>query len=196
MKSWEILRRALAGDEKAMAEFLQLLTPIFNRQAAYTVWRVGGSAEDAKQLSQDIFVALLSEKAAALRRYDPSHNVPPEAYFRTFAQFQCRTYTRSRIKNSHREKLTDPAELPQDPGDTEGPTDPFEQAERNEKLAALRSELDEASFDLFDRRYLRQQSAPEICADLGINEPTFYQRIHRLVKKLRDKGFLNREDKR
>ncbi len=196
MTSWEILRQALAGDDKAQSELVRLLMPVFQRQAMYAVWRVGGNSDDAKQLVNDIFVALFANKAAALRRYDPSHGVPPEAYFRKFAQFQCRTYMRSHIKGSQREQLTDPTDLPAGPDDDSRSDDPLEQAQRNEKLAALRAGLDEPSYDLFERRYLKQQSAPEICTALGINEPTFYQRIHRLVKKLREKGFLDRDGAR
>lgn len=190
MTSTEILQRALAGDKTAQADLVRILRPVFEKQAAYTVWRLRGNAEDVKQLVGDIFVALYANSAAALRRFDPSHGVPPEAYFRQFAQFQCRTYLRARLRQSRHEQLTDPTELPPPPDHEASHEHPLEQAHRTEVLGRLRSELDPNSYDLLDRRFLQRQAVGEICAHFKITEPTFYQRIHRLVKKLRERGFL------
>lgn len=190
MTSTEILQRALAGDKAAQAELVRILRPVFEKQAAYTVWRIRGNGEDVKQLVGDIFVALYANQASALRRFDARHGVPPEIYFRQFAQFQCRTYLRSRIRQSRHEQLTDPTDLPPPSDEEKIPESPLEQAHRNEVLTRLRGALDESAYDLLDRRYLQKQAVPEICAHFKITETTFYQRVHRLVKKLKDKGFL------
>jgi RNA polymerase sigma factor (sigma-70 family) len=190
MTSTEILQRALAGDKVAQAELVRILRPVFEKQAAYTVWRLRGNAEDVKQLVGDIFVALYANEAAALRRFDAQRGVPPEAYFRQFAQFQCRTYQRTRLRQSRHEQLTDPVDLPPPPDDEAVHEHPLEQAHRKEVLGQLRSALDPTSFDLLERRYLQKQAVPEICAHFAITETTFYQRVHRLVKKLKEKGFL------
>jgi RNA polymerase sigma factor (sigma-70 family) len=190
MTSTEILQQALAGDKAAQAELVRILRPVFEKQATYTVWRVRGNTEDVKQLVGDIFVALYANQATALRRFDSQRGVPPEVYFRQFAQFQCRTYLRARLRQARHEQLTDSGDLPQPDEDEAGSEHPLEQAHRSEVLGRLRSELDASAYDLLERRYLQKQGVPEICAHLKITETTFYQRVHRLVKKLKEKGFV------
>ena len=86
--------------------------------------------------------------------------VPPEIYFRQFAQFQCRTYLRSRIRQSRHEQLTDLIFRPATKKIPESPlrTGPSQRALPSPACGAL----DEGAYDLLDRRYLQSRRFPDL----------------------------------
>lgn len=188
MSTYDLLCLALRGDKSASAALVRIFTPIFQREAAFAVSRLRGNAEDVKQLVHDIFAELFSDGSAALKRYDPSLGASPENYFRIFARLQCMSFVRAE-RHALLEKLTAPLDIDSLPNEQASESAELFRIETKQTLKRLKEELDEKDFDLFNRRYLRLQSTEEICEALDITPANFFQRIHRLVKKLKDKGF-------
>ena len=46
---------------------------------------------------------------------------------------------------------------------------------------------------MFTRRYLKGQETEVICSAMGFSRDVFFQRIHRLIDKLRQHGILEKE---
>ena len=53
--------------------------------------------------------------------------------------------------------------------------------------------LPPADFEIFSRRYLKGQETEEICAALNFSRDVYFQRVHRLIDRLRQHGLLEKE---
>ena len=110
MSTYELILLTLKGDQNAARALVKILTPIFQKEAQYAIWRVRGTLEDVKELINDIFADLFSDRAARLRRFDPEKGATPEGYFRRFARLRCMGFARDE-RDRLLERLTEPADL-------------------------------------------------------------------------------------
>ena len=192
MSTYDLLVLTLKGDQGAARAFVKILTPIFHKEAQYAIWRVRGTGEDVKELVNDIFADLFADGAARLKRFDPEKGASPEGYFRRFARLRCMGFARDE-RDRVLERLMEPADLSelhigsdQEPGEVE-------KLDAKAKLQRIAEVLTPMDFELFTRRFLKGQETEEICKAMQLTRDVFFQRIHRLIARLRQHGHLETE---
>ena len=192
MSTYELIEQTLKGDQAAARSLVAIFTRIFQQEAKFAVYRVRGTSEDVKELVNDIFADLFADNARALRRFDPSKGATPEGYFRRFARLRCMGFARDE-RDRVLERLMEPADLSelhvgsdQEPGEVE-------KLDAKAKLQRLAEVLTPADFELFSRRFLKSQETEDICDAMKLSRDVFFQRIHRLIARLRQHGLLQEE---
>ncbi len=181
----EVVRRCLAGDERAHRQLVER----YQRQVYSVALRMVRQVQDAEDLTQETFVRMFR----ALDRYDPTRPFP--AWLFTITSRLCIDHLRRRrLKaislfhrepGSHEERMIDP----EDPG------------LRPDELA-VRGEEEERSRELIDTlpphyrivvmlRHQQDLSYEEIATALGLPLGTVKARIHRARALL--KGRLESE---
>ena len=190
MSTYELLVRTLKGDQGAARALVNILTPIFQKEAQYASWRVRGTSEDVKELINDIFADLFADGAARLRRFDPEKGATPEGYFRRFARLRCMGFARDE-RDRLLERLMEPGDLGELHVGAHPEPDRVEALDAKSKLRRIKEVLSAADHELFTRRYLKGQETEEICLALNLSRDVFFQRIHRLIDRLRQHGLLD-----
>ncbi len=192
MSTYELIEQTLKGDQAAARALVAIFTRIFQQEAKFAVYRVRGTGEDVKELVNDIFADLFADGARALRRFDPSKGATPEGYFRRFARLRCMGFARDE-RDRVLERLMEPADLSelhigsdQEPGEVE-------KLDAKAKLQRIAEVLTPMDFELFTRRFLKGQETEEICKAMQLTRDVFFQRIHRLIARLRQHGHLETE---
>ena len=170
----DLLRRCLAGDERAYRELVER----HQWQVFSLARRMTGSAEDAEDLTQETFVRMFR----ALERYDPARSFP--AWLMTIATRLCIDHLRRRrvrpISTSQREAGTSGEEYTielEDPAPR-----PDELAGRAEEEVRVRRLIDSLPHHYRVVVLLRHQhdlSYDEIAEALHLPLGTVKARIHR-----------------
>lgn len=192
MSTYELLVLTLKGDQGAARALVKILTPIFQREAQYAIWRVRGTSEDVKELINDIFADLFADGAARLRRFDPDKGATPEGYFRRFARLRCMGFARDE-RDRLLERLMEPGDLGELHVGAHPEPSQLEELDARSKLRRIAAVLSAADYELFTRRYLKGQETELICAAMNLSRDVFFQRIHRLIDRLRQHGLLDKE---
>ncbi len=178
----DLLRRCLAGDEKAYRE----LVGRYQRQVFSLARRMTGSVEDAEDLTQETFVRMFK----ALDRYDPT---------RPFAAWLMTIATRLSIDHLRRRRVR-PISVTQREAGTrdEEYTLEIEDAGLRPDEIAVQAEEEGRVQDLIDSlpahyravvllRHQHDLSYEEIAAALHLPLGTVKARIHRARALLRDR---------
>lgn len=133
--------------------------------------------------AQQIWVNLLENDCRVLRRWLDSDSIAPflARVVRNSAIDVLRTYGR-------RNRVLIPLDSDEDeplpfPATGLGPLEVVSGKEQLERIQALAQELGPADQDLFWRRLVFEQSAPEIATDLGIQVNAVHVRLHRLRER-------------
>lgn len=192
MSTYELIVATLAGDQRAAGQLVAILSPIFQREAQYAVYRIRGSREDVKDLVGDIFADLFDRGAMRLRRFDPQKGATPEGYFRRFARLRCMGYARDE-SDRLLELLMAPADLSELQTGAHPEPGQLAALDAKSKLQRIAEVLPAADYDLLVRRYLKGQETREICAALNLSQDVYFQRIHRLITRLKQHGLLEQE---
>lgn len=189
MSTYELIVLTLKGDKAAARALVVILTRIFQQEAKYAVYRVRGTNEDVKELVNDIFGDLFAEDARALRRFDPEKGATPEGYFRRFARLRCMGFARDE-RDRLLERLMEPGDLSELHVGSDPEPGQVESLDAKAKLKQLAEVLTPADFELFTRRYLKGQETEVISNEMKLSRDVFFQRIHRLIARLRQHGLL------
>ena len=192
MSTYDLLVLTLKGDQGAARAFVKILTPIFHKEAQYAIWRVRGTSEDVKELVNDIFADLFADGAARLKRFDPEKGASPEGYFRRFARLRCMGFARDE-RDRLLERLMEPGDLSELHVGSHPETAQLDDLDARAKLQRIAELLSPLEYEVFTRRYLKGQETEVICAAMSFSRDVFFQRIHRLIDKLRQHGILEKE---
>ena len=192
MSTYELILLTLKGDQNAARALVKILTPIFQKEAQYAIWRVRGTMEDVKELINDIFADLFADQAARLRRFDPEKGASPEGYFRRFARLRCMGFARDE-RDRLLERLTEPGDLTEMHAGPNPEAEQIQSLDAQNKLKRIEEVLPPADFEIFRRRYLKGQETEAICTAMGISRDVYFQRVHRLIDRLRQNDLLEKE---
>lgn len=190
MSIHELIERAFQGDASARASLTKTLAPLFTKEARVAVSRVRGTAEDVNELVNDIFANLFSDGARALKRFNPAKHATPDGYFRYFAHLRCIAYVRDE-RNRTLERLLEPGDVNEFSISEDPEYSHIQELDSLAKLQRIKELLTSTEYEVFERRYLKSQEAAQICTAMGFSRDVYFQRVHRLVDRLRQHGFLN-----
>jgi RNA polymerase sigma-70 factor (ECF subfamily) len=177
----ELVRRCLAGDERAYRELIER----YERQVYSVALRMVRVREDAEDLTQETFVRMFK----ALDRYDPTRPFP--AWLLTIAarlsidQLRRRRVKTQPLVRSEPGSLEERVVEVEDPGF--GPDELLERREEAESAGALIAALPEHYRIVVVLRHQHELSYEEIAEALHLPLGTVKARIHRARALLKDR---------
>ena len=181
----ELVRRCLAGDERAYRELIER----YERQVYSVALRMVRVREDAEDLTQETFVRMFK----ALDRYDPARPFP--AWLLTIAarlsidQLRRRRVKTQPLVRSEPGSLEEQVVEVEDPGF--GPDELLERQEEADSAGALIAALPEHYRIVVVLRHQHELSYEEIAEALHLPLGTVKARIHRaraLLKERLERG--------
>jgi RNA polymerase sigma factor (sigma-70 family) len=186
-----LVKRALDGEPAAQNELVALLTPVIQVRVARTLlarlsFLAGGRSvrEVVKDLTQDVWVALIDRDWRVLRSWRPERGLSLANFVGLVAERQVLSFLRSGRRNPLKEEplFTDEEleTLSLDPG-------PEEILANREQLALLLDRLREdqslQAVQLFDLLYVQELSPAEVQAVTGLSAAAVYQWRSRLRRE-------------
>lgn len=174
----EIVRRCLAGEEEAF----RILIQRHERAVYYLIWRMVRSDEDAKDLTQEVFLKVFR----VLEQFDQERNF--SSWLFKIASNQTIDFLRRRrlktVSLGH-----DPEDEDRPPLDVADvrprPDEDLAESKRRERLAALIDRLAPHYRIVIELRYEQQLSYDEIRDILGLPLGTVKARLHRAHQQLK-----------
>ena len=167
----ELLQRCLSGENSAWEGLLR----IYTRKIYNLCYRFTGRAEDADDLTQEVFIKVYQ----TLRSYDAA-----QGSFSTWLHRVARNHLVDHYRRTRKDRLTASIEedletIQEKPSPTTGPAGHLESRERRE---LLQRGLDQLSPDLREAvvlRDLQDMDYLEIAQVLGVPQGTVKSRINR-----------------
>jgi RNA polymerase sigma-70 factor (ECF subfamily) len=173
LEDGELARRCARGDEEAW----KVLVGRFQRKVWHVAFQFTGRADEAEELTQEIFLHLLS----ALRTFDTSGSLP--AWLQRVARnYAIDHYRRRRRERSMVVQGEESEELVALARDTAGGSDPHRALEKKDLAAWLRQVIDRLPSELGQAVILRDlqgMSYEEMAAMLEVPLGTVKSRINR-----------------
>jgi RNA polymerase sigma-70 factor (ECF subfamily) len=189
-----LLRRALAGEQTALARLVAVLTPVIQARVARTLLSrkarlAGGRSvrQEVEDLSQEVFLALFARDAHVLRSWQAERGLSLENFAGLVAERQVLSFLRSGRRNPQQETAWGEDEI-----DAPAPdSGPEEVAAGREHLARLldrlREEASPLGYRLFHLLFVQELSLPEVRAASGLSADAVYawrSRLRRLAQSL------------
>ena len=190
-----LMRRALDGDQTALASLVAVLTPVIQARVARTLlarrsFLAGGRSvrQEVEDLTQEVWVALFTRDARVLRSWDSERGLSLPNFVGLVAERQVLSFLRSGRRNPWKEE----ASFTDEELETEAPdSGPEEIVAGREHLAhlldRLREELSPLGWQLFDLLFVQELSQSEVEAASGLSADAVYawrSRLRRLAQKL------------
>lgn len=186
------LHDALAGDAAAVAQLIDAVTPVVQARVARALLRrVRRDRRDVRQevadLTQEVFVALFSEDAKALRAWEPARGLSLVNFVGLLAERRVASLLRVKryafwlqecAASAPEERAEDLAAEPVD-------SEVISRLTVEQLVEALRSMLSPRGLELFQRLYVDEQSVEDVCAQTGLNPAAVYQWKHRIAQTAR-----------
>ena len=191
-----LIQQALAGDPASVRALVDRLSPVVSRRVAATLWQRSARrnvAQDAVDMTQDVFVALFQADGKALRAWDPARGMSLESFVGLLTQHQVISILRSGRTSPWREEPADiDAELETI---SAGAPSPETIASSRESLRTLldrlRQTLSPRGLELFQRIIVDEEPIETLSAATGLTKDAIYQwksRLHRTIRKLAADG--------
>jgi len=187
-----LIQQALAGDPASVRALVDRLSPVVSRRVAATLWQRSAKrnvAQDALDMTQDVFVALFQSDGKALRAWDPARGMSLESFVGLLTQHQVISILRSGRTSPWREEPSDTdAELETI---SAGAPSPERIASSRESLRTLldrlRQTLSPRGLELFQRIIVDEEPIETLSVATGLTKDAIYQwksRLHRVIQKL------------
>lgn len=188
------VRRSLDGDEVALSQLVDTLTPVIQARVARTLllrrpcMAAGRNArQEVEDIVQDIFLVLFDNDGEVLRGWRPERGLSLHNYVGLVAERRATSILRSGKRSPWKEEPTLTEDL-----DREAPaTGPEQVTASREKLRLLldrlKEELSPQGRHLFDLLFLRELSVAEAVGETGMSSDAVYawrSRLVRLAKKI------------
>jgi RNA polymerase sigma factor (sigma-70 family) len=179
--------RALEGDEVAVRQIVEHLTPVIQAKAARALLRSGGAGKSRHEIAdliQDIFVVLFEEDRRVLRRWDPE-----TSSLRTFVAVvaERRVISILRTRGAQRDLPLESGETPLVGEDESGEVEAG--AAGREQLARvweqLRRELSPLGLTMFRAIFVEEKTVAEITDETGLTPEAIYAWRSRIRKRAR-----------
>ncbi len=192
----DILGRALAGDQAALCELVDLLTPVIQKRVARALlnWRHGASSgrevrQEVEDFTQEVFLALFEDDAHVLRTWRPDGGLSLLNFVGLVAERCAQGILRSGKRNPWRDDPT----LIEDLDRADESCDPEIIAASREMLRLVRDRMKEEltpyGWQMFDLLFLRELSPEEVARKTGKSLDAVYQwqsRLRQLARRIRD----------
>lgn len=182
--SAEDLAAALAGQRGAIDALVEELTPVVQARVARTLRSVAAahrrdSQQEVADLTQDVFVALLTDDARVLRSWRPDGGLSLLNFIGLVAERRVLSVLRSPRRAPYQERPEDDLSLTM--CSRAGPERAAAKRELLERVHnQLRATLSPKALDLFYRLFVHEQTVQEICQATGLTAPAVYAHRHRL----------------
>lgn len=188
-----LLENALGGDDLAIREIIDLLSPVIQARVARMVLRRGTNASpetvrvDVEDLTQEVFAVLFAEGGRILRNWDPSKGLSLRNYVGLVAERRLVSLLRTDKRNPWRES-------PASSGTIDAKLTPGEGVEREvlarqfleTVLDRLRLRLSERGLHMFHALFVEDRNPGEVADSLGISRDAVHQWRSRCNKMLRE----------
>ena len=187
-----VLRKALDGDETTLRDLINLMTPVVHVRVARTMHRRQQDArgrdlrQDIEDLTQEVFAALFSKDAKALRAWDPERGLS----FLNFVGFLAEREVAMRFRSAKRNPWTEDPATMEELNRAVGVTGcPEHYIESRDLLAFMLGEIQQwltpEGRQYFQLLYVDQQSVADVAERSGTTKNALYVWRNRLLKKVR-----------
>jgi DNA-directed RNA polymerase specialized sigma24 family protein len=191
-----LIQQALAGDPVSVRSLVDRLSPVVSKRVAATLWQRSARrnvAQDAVDMTQDVFLSLFQANGKALRAWDPTRGMSFESFVGLLAQHQ----VISILRNGRTAPWRD--DSPEMDGQLEalGAPEPSPEAVVSSReclrslLDRLKESLSPRGLELFQRIIIDEEPIDALSADTGLSKDAIYQwksRLHRTIRALADEG--------
>ncbi|HWM91835.1 MAG TPA: sigma-70 family RNA polymerase sigma factor [Thermoanaerobaculia bacterium] len=188
------VRRALAGEEPALTQLVQTLTPVIQSRVArgLLLRRTGRASgrnirQEVEDLTQEIFLALFADGGKALRSWQPERGLSLLNFVGLVAERQTASILRSGKRSPWKEESPLPEDFNQ-PAPERGPEEITASREQVKLLLhRLTEELSPLGRHLFDLLFLRELPFEEVTRQTGMTPDAVYawrSRLRRLACRL------------
>ena len=180
------VRAALEGDSAALHELVEVMTPIVHSRVARSLGRRRETRgrdirPDIADFTQEVFVALFTDDAKALRSWNPTRGLSFINFVGLLAQRRVATLLRVRKRNTWYDEPLRDSEPPMAAANDSGSEASAVSRELLGRLLdRLETMLSPRGLDLFQRLYMDEQSVEEVCAQTGLNPNAVHQWRRRL----------------
>jgi RNA polymerase sigma-70 factor, ECF subfamily len=199
-----LVRRALAGDLRALRLLVDALTPVVQTRVVRALLRAGGARSQKRDLRQDVadftqevFLALFDNNARALRSWDPTRGLSLLNFVGLVADHQVASLLRSGRRNPWTDEPMVCDELDSAAGAADGSDARIHSRDLLLKLLdRLRAELSPRGLLLFQLLAVEERTPSNVCAELGMSADAVYawkSRLNKLVRRLVDDLEANHE---
>lgn len=193
-EDWSIdgLNRALAGEEPALENLVDWLTPVIQARVARVLLRHRPAdgrdvRQEVEDLAQEVFVALFADDGKVLRQWNPERGLS----LRNFAGLVAERQTLSILRSGKRNPWTeDPTLSDQLDGAADQPPIDAAAVSRDilrQLLRRLEETLSPLGRQLFDLLFLRERSVADVENATGMTPDAIYawrSRLRRLSRRL------------
>lgn len=182
-----LVEQYLAGDRQAQQDMLNLVLPIFHKEAAY-VTRGLLSHYGSDELVSDLWLAFLANDAVILSRWKPEMGRPLREYLKAWARFRSRDIIREQAR-SGLISLSDPkvqAVVENTLNIDNQVNIASEKIDYEKLLSILGDELSLVDQQLLIQLFIEEKPVSEIAMKLGISDAALYQRTSRLRRYIRE----------
>lgn len=190
----ELVRRAVAGDARAIRQLVGVLTPIVQRKAARALLRRRAAAgprdvrQELEDLVQAVFEALFAGRARALLAWDPARGASFEGFVGLVAEREIASILRSRKRSPRGEEPTSTRELDAQEAPAPEVEARIESADQLERIyERLRERLTPRGLDLFAWLVVEGRSVEDVCELAGMTPDAVYawrSRLGRLARSI------------
>lgn len=181
----DVIARAATGERPAIEQLVRELSPCVQARVTATLWKFGHrSRAEVEDLTQDVFIELLSDRAKVLSTWEPRRGLGLKGFVGLVAQrlTAAKLCTRSR----RAPELRPQPELEASAGQ-EAPSLGPEQAVAAREylrivLIRVEAKLSAKGLEMFHRLYVQQQAPELIASELETTVEAVYQWRTRLSK--------------
>ncbi len=185
----KLRKGCMEGSERARRAFIRVYEPLVWRTVMSRFGTM--SREDQEEVVADTFIALLSDNARLLARYNSTLGLSPQGYIRRQAVLQGLNRHRRLAAGKRKQEVGSLSDIDEDrsAAHRDRSPGPEEQAAGKQMVEQmvnrLREELSPALALTFELLYVRDLEPAEAARVLGCSMDVVYQRKRRLLKAAR-----------
>ena len=172
-----LVKRALAGSDRAWTALVRR----YDRRVFNYAFRMSGNAEDARDLSQEVFLGVFRNLGGF--RGDGAF----AAWLFRIAAFRCTDYLRRRRPTGEFIEASAP------PSDDPGPQEQATVSRANRRILAALDALPATQRHVVELKFFQQFTFEDIGVQLGISPNTAKTRLYGALKKLKQHEELKGE---
>lgn len=190
----ELVARALSGEEAAVREVLELVTPAVQQRVARTLaHRVGAARgrnvrQELEDMVQDVLLRLFSEDGRVLREWDPARGMNLKQFVGLIAERHIASVLRSSRRSPWTEDPTLSEDLQHEPDSAATPETLVASREAGRLIfERVRERLSPLGLQLFYALLVEERSIESITAETGMQRGAIYtwkNRLHKLVHQI------------
>lgn len=192
----ELLSRALAGEEIALAQLVDRLTPVVQARVARTLLasrsaeRPSGLRQQVEDVGQDVFLALFRDGGRVLRSWEPERGLSLDNFVGLVARRRALSFLRSGRSGARAEEPAEDTELERIAPADEPERGPEHQAVSRDQLRRLLRRLEEdlspLGWHLFRQLLVEERPLDEVQRSTSLSRDALYAWRSRLRRRARN----------